>query len=110
MGWDADEERYGVRTIESQGFARDDTIAVQGRTWKLSCEHERATDRFGEDARTQEISCEWKPIEERLPLCDRTAHRIDQPAPDGTSAALTPAGLGRVLARCQPGDGTKVAH
>lgn len=59
------------------GFARDYTIAVQGRTWTLAGERERATYRCSEDGRTQEISWKWKPGEEWLPLCDRTAHLIN---------------------------------
>ncbi len=43
----------------------------------LSGEHERATYRFSEDGCIQEISWEWKPGDEWLPPCDRTAHRID---------------------------------
>jgi len=77
MGWDAEAGRYFARSIENHGFARDYTMTVDGHTWTLTGEHERATYRFSEDARTQEISREWKPAEEWLPLCDRTAHRID---------------------------------
>ena len=77
LGWDAEAERYFARTIENHGFARDYTMTVDGRTWTLSGDQERATFRFSEDGRTQEISWEWKPGGEWLPLCDRTAHRID---------------------------------
>ncbi len=52
-------------------------MTVDGRTWTLTGEPERAIYRFSEDTRTQEISWEWKRAEEWLPLCDRTAHRID---------------------------------
>ena len=77
MGWDAEANRYFVRTIENHGFARDYTMTVDGRTWTLTGAHERATHEFSEDGRTQEISWEWKPDREWLPLCDRTAHRVD---------------------------------
>lgn len=76
MGWDAEAGRYFARSIENHGFARDYTMTVDGPTWTLSGEHERATNTFSEDRRTQEISWEWKPAKEWLPLCDRTAHRI----------------------------------
>ena len=52
------------------------SMTIDGRTWTLSGEHERATYKFSEDGRSQEISWEWKPGEGWLPLCDRTAHRI----------------------------------
>ncbi len=77
MGWDAEASRYFVRSIENHGFARDYTMTVDGPTWTLTGEHERATHRFSDDGRTQNISWEWKPAEEWLPLCDRTAHRVD---------------------------------
>lgn len=76
MGWDADTGRCFARTIEKHGFARDYTTTVDGRTWTLSGEHERATYWFSEDGRTQEISWEWNTAEHWLPLYDRTAHRI----------------------------------
>lgn len=76
MGWDAEAGRYFVRTIENHGFACDYTLTVDGRTWTLTGEHERATNRFSVDGRSQEIAWEWKPAEVWLPLCDRTAHRI----------------------------------
>lgn len=77
MGWDTEAERYFARTIENHGFARDYTMTVNGRTWTLSGEHERADFSFSEDGRTQDISWEWKPDEQWLPLCNRTAQRID---------------------------------
>ncbi len=76
MGWDVEAERYFARSIENHGFARDYTMTVEGRTWTLSGESERASCAFSEDGRTQEISWEWKPAGEWLPLCDRTARRI----------------------------------
>ncbi|MBC7763049.1 MAG: DUF1579 family protein [Candidatus Saccharibacteria bacterium] len=77
MGWDAEAGRYFARTIENHGFARDYTMTVDGRVWTLTGEHERSTHTFSEDGRTQDISWEWKPGEQWLPLCNRTAHRID---------------------------------
>lgn len=77
MGWDAEAGRYFARTIENHGFARDYTLTVDDRTWTLTGQHERATHRFSEDGRTQEIAWEWKPADVWLPLCDRTAKRIN---------------------------------
>lgn len=76
MGWDAGAGRYFARSIENHGFARDYSMTIEGRSWTLTGEHERATYKFSEGGRSQEISWEWKPGEEWLPLCDRTAHRI----------------------------------
>lgn len=76
LGWDGEAGCYFARTIENHGFARDYTMTVEGSTWTLAGEHERATHTFSEDGRTQEISWEWKPGDAWLPLCDRTAHRI----------------------------------
>ena len=56
MGWDAQAGRYFARTIENHGFARDYTLTVDGRTWTLTGEQERATQIFSADGRSQEIS------------------------------------------------------
>lgn len=77
LGWDSEDERYFARTIENHGFARDYTMSLEGRTWSLVGEHERATVTFSHDGRTQDISWEWRRGENWLPLCDRTAHRVD---------------------------------
>lgn len=77
LGWDSEAGRYFVRTIENHGFARDYTMTADGMTWTLTGEHERATFTFSEDGKTQEIAWEWKPADDWLPLCDRTAQRID---------------------------------
>ena len=77
MGWDAQAGRYFARTIENHGFARGYTLTVDGRTWTLTGEQERATQIFSADGRSQEISWEWKHADVWLPLCDRTAYRIN---------------------------------
>lgn len=77
MGWDIDDQRYFCRSVENHGYARDYTMTLDDRTWTLTGEHERATYRFSQDGRTQEISWEWKPADRWLPLCDRTAERVD---------------------------------
>ena len=76
LGWDADAGRYFARTVENHGFARDYSMTVDGDSWALAGEHERATFTFSDDGRTQAISWEWKPAGHWLPLCDRTAHRV----------------------------------
>jgi hypothetical protein len=77
MGWDAEAGRYFARSIENHGFSRDYTMTVDWRTWTLVGEHERAMYSFSEDGHTQEISWQWKPADVWLPLCDRTAKRIN---------------------------------
>ena len=77
LGWDAEDERYFARSVENHGFARDYTMTVEDQTWTLTGEHERATYAFSVDGLTQDISWEWKPGDTWLPLCDRTATRID---------------------------------
>ncbi len=56
-------------------------MTVDGRTWTLTGDHERATYRFSEVGRTQEISWQWKPAEEWLPAVrpDCEAHRLTAP-------------------------------
>lgn len=76
LGWDHEVGRYFARTIENHGFARDYTMTVDGHTWTLSGEHERATFTFSEVGGTQDISWQWKLGHDWLPLCDRTALRI----------------------------------
>lgn len=76
LGWDPEAGRYFVRSIENHGFARDYPMTVEGNTWKLAGEHERASTTFSDDGRTQTIAWEWKPDDQWLPLCDRTAHRV----------------------------------
>ncbi len=76
MGWDAEAGRYFARTIENHGFARDCTMTVDGPTWTLSGEHERATYTFSDDGRTQEISWEWKPADQSTAAVRPDAHRI----------------------------------
>lgn len=77
MGWEPDEQRYFARSFENHGFCRDYTVTVDGDTWTISGEHERATITFGDEGRTQTIAWEWRPRGDWLPLCDRVAKRVD---------------------------------
>lgn len=76
MGWDAEAERYFARSIANLPFARDYTMSVEGDTWTLSGETERATFTFSEDGTRQDIAWEWQRDGHWLPLCERTALRI----------------------------------
>lgn len=77
MGRDGETGRLFARTFENHGFHRDYGLEQNGRCWNLSGETERATITFSKDGRTQTIRWEWKPEDRWLPLCDRTAIRLD---------------------------------
>ena len=64
------------RTFDNNGFYRHYTLAVEGRTWLLTGETERATTVFSADGNTQTIAWEWLRDCKWLPLCDRIASRI----------------------------------
>ncbi len=66
-----------ARTFDNNGFYRHYALSVDGAVWTLSGETERARIEFADGNRTQLIKWEWKPKGEWLPLCDRTATRID---------------------------------
>lgn len=63
-------------TFDNNGFYRHYTLAVEGRTWLLTGETERATTLFSADGNAQTISWEWLRDGAWLPLCDRIASRI----------------------------------
>lgn len=77
MGVDAKTGRYFARSIENHGFYRDYALAVDGRTWTLTGDRERARIEFSADGNTQSIAWEWRPEDGWLPLCDRIARRDD---------------------------------
>ncbi|HEV7689454.1 MAG TPA: hypothetical protein VGO52_01455 [Hyphomonadaceae bacterium] len=76
MGVDAQTDEYFAQSFENHGFARRYDVRVDGETWTLLGEHERAMIVFSEDGRTQTITWEWKPRDKWLPLCDRVAKRV----------------------------------
>ena len=75
MGVDAKTGRYFARSIENHGYYRDYELAVDGRTWTLTGDKERARIEFSADGLTQSITWEWRPADGWLPLCDRIARR-----------------------------------
>ena len=77
MGVDPQTGNYFARSFENHGFYRHYDVSVDGKVWTFSGEHERARIEFSEDNRKQTIVWEWKPQDQWLPLCDRTATRID---------------------------------
>ena len=77
MGVDAKTGNYFARCFENHGFYRNYDVSVNGNVWNLNGEYERARIEFSDDHRTQTIVWEWKPEGKWLPLCDRTAVRID---------------------------------
>lgn len=77
IGIDPDTGDYFARTFENHGFYRHYRLARDGKIWTLTGATERAQIEFCGNFRTQVISWEWKPEDRWLPLCDRTAVRID---------------------------------
>lgn len=76
-GVDPQTGNYFARSFENHGFYRHYDVSVVGNVWTFSGEHERARIEFSEDNQKQMITWEWKPKGQWLPLCDRTATRID---------------------------------
>ena len=64
-------------SFENHGHLRTYELTQEGNTWTLSGPTERARITFSEDNRSQDIVWEWKPEDQWLPLCDRTAVRVD---------------------------------
>lgn len=77
MGVDPHSGKYFARAFENHGFYRHYDVSVDGNIWTFLGEHERARIEFDADNRKQTIVWEWKPKDKWLPLCDRTATRID---------------------------------
>lgn len=77
MGVDATSGRLFALSFESQGDERRYEVNVDGRRWTFDGPTERALIDFSADARTQRIVWEWKPRDRWLPLCERTAVRVD---------------------------------
>lgn len=69
---------YYARTVENHGFYRHYHVTVNGKIWQFNGDTERARIVFSDDNRSQVITWEWKPKTEWLPLCDRTAVRLDK--------------------------------
>src|SRR5687768_1631922 len=59
MGVDAKAGSYFARSFENHGFCRHYDVSVDGRTWKLDGEFERARIEFSADGRSQTIAWEW---------------------------------------------------
>jgi hypothetical protein len=77
MGVDAASGELFAHAFENHGFARRYGVRVDGRRWTFEGTTERALIDFSADGRTQRIVWEWKPRERWLPLCERTAVRVD---------------------------------
>jgi hypothetical protein len=77
LGVDAETGKYFARSFENHGFYRHYQIDRVGDVWTLTGDTERATTTFVDKGRTQKIVWEWKRDGVWLPLCDRTAVRID---------------------------------
>ena len=73
----ADDGDCFSRTFENHGFHREYQLTNEGNVWHIAGPSERAAIRFEGNNRRQVISWEWKQKDEWLPLCDRTAIRVD---------------------------------
>ncbi len=76
LGVEPHNKGHFARTFENHGFYRHYAISVDGPTWRLEAETERARTIFGADGDTQRITWEWMQNGKWLPLCDRVATRI----------------------------------
>jgi hypothetical protein len=77
MGVDPRSGNLFAQCFDSRGVASRYEIAVDGTHWQFTGERERTTIEFSADGRTQRIESQWRPRERWLPLCDRTAVRVD---------------------------------
>lgn len=77
LGVDPETGGYFARTFENHGFYRHYQLTRDWNVWSLTGKTERARIEFFDDGRTQAIAWEWQPDGQWLPLCDRTALRID---------------------------------
>ncbi len=77
LGVDPETGGYASWSFENHGFHRRYDVTVDGDVWSFSGEHERATITFSDGGRTQTHVWEWRPGDEWLPLCERTAIRQD---------------------------------
>lgn len=76
-GFDPETGNFFARTFENHGHYRNYALTREGDVWKLTGDTERATITFSDGNRKQSHVWEWKPSGEWLPLCDRTAVRVD---------------------------------
>lgn len=76
MGVDEDGD-YFARSFENHGFQRHYKVRRAGNEWTILGETERATIKFTENDKKQEVHWEWKPENKWLPLCDQVVEKID---------------------------------
>jgi hypothetical protein len=89
MGVDPVTEEQFARTFENHGFHRHYALSVEGRTWLLKGETERARTVFDADGNRQTITWEWLRDGDWLPLCDRVASRLGEVGRPTTPASDT---------------------
>lgn len=75
LGVEPGDKGHFARTFDNHGYYRHYGISVDGRTWILEGETERAHTVFDADGDTQTITWEWMQNGKWLPLCDRVATR-----------------------------------
>jgi Protein of unknown function (DUF1579) len=77
IGVDAKTGQLFAHCFENHGFERRYDLSASGACWTFSGPSERATIEFSADGRTQHVVWEWRPRTKWLPLCERTAVRVD---------------------------------
>ena len=77
LGAEPDTGDHFARSFENHGFYRHYRVERDGDKWTLSGDTERATITFKDEGRTQVLVWEWKRNGAWLPLCDRTASKIE---------------------------------
>ena len=77
ISWDDTNKNFVTRSYENHGFVRDYLTSVDGETWTLTGDTERASVEFTDGGNTQKIAWEWRQTGDSwLALCERTAKRV----------------------------------
>ena len=77
LGVDMHSGTLFAQGFDNRGVVRRYEVAVDGARWRFSGATERTTIEFSADGRTQRIQSQWRPHDRWLPLCERTARRVD---------------------------------
>lgn len=76
MGVEPGDKGHFAQTFENHGFYRHYSLSVDGGTWTLEGETERARTVFSADGISQTVTWERFQGGKWLPLCDRVATRV----------------------------------
>jgi len=73
----SDDGSYFARSFENHGFYRNYRVERESDVWTLTGDTERARITFSGNHQKQDIAWEWKQDGTWLPLCVRSAERIE---------------------------------